>query len=158
MASFTISSNLEFTLQVLDRVPEQGLVDDGPIGMNSDMGLVQLAFRQTLGDQAWIDKEIMVVADTLLIWVNSVEEMVEEGKHQHSGWDSLATPHCLLYVCRQGSAYNFFAGLSAGYLTDSGGDWEANVGSFWMVDGETLLRFAHALRAELDAVTNIANR
>ncbi len=35
MASFTSSGNLEFTLQVLDRVLEQGFVNDGPIGMNS---------------------------------------------------------------------------------------------------------------------------
>ena len=47
----TEDERLMFTLKVLDRLPRQGFVDDGPVGMNSDLGMLRLRFTQTLGDR-----------------------------------------------------------------------------------------------------------
>jgi hypothetical protein len=46
----TDDGRLAFTLQVAGALPHRGLVDDGPVGMNSNLGLLRLRFQSSLFD------------------------------------------------------------------------------------------------------------
>ncbi len=173
MASLTIDDNLTFTLEVLAELPHQGFINDGPVGMNSDLGLLRLLFQQTLGNEEWLTDEIVVFTDSLRSWIISVEEMILHGKgHMVTGFDNMACPHLLLNVQRREwsytdstgetavqvtrANYEFFAGLSAAYLRDSD-FWHSGPG-FWLEpDGAELLAFVQALRQEVDATASETN-
>ena len=172
MASIgTADEKLRFTLNVLSELSRQGFVSDGPVGMNSELGMVRLLFHQTLDDRVWLDTEIMVFTEALYSWINSVERIVLEGsKNSYTGFDNLACPHLLLNVRRrelttyksqgkepqetQIASYEFFAGLASTYLLGKGGDWDAGLGLWLELDGDALLAFVRALQAELDVVSS----
>jgi hypothetical protein len=40
---------VQFTLYILEELPRKGFVDDGPVGLNSDGGLVKVLFQQKMG-------------------------------------------------------------------------------------------------------------
>ena len=164
------TGSVSFTLTVLGQVPRQGLIDDGPVGMNSNLGLVRLLFRIALDDQPWLDADVMVFTDALSSWIGSAERLTRQGAgKERTGFDNQACPHLILnlqrnewvsYEAREGEEkeihhvnYEFFAGLASQYLLQKGGSWEMAPGMWMELEPVQLTNFLAELRAELDEVT-----
>jgi hypothetical protein len=158
---------VQFTLNILEKLPRAGFVDDGPVGLNSDGGLVKVLFQQTMGDETWLEAEILLLIESVEWWIQSVEKLVTEKRGDSStGFDNLACPHLLLNVYKREwqytpldsdqpvtrAAYELFAGLSSMYMRGAG-SWEVGPGILFNPTAEQLLTFAQQLQAELEAVT-----
>jgi hypothetical protein len=160
------TGSVSFTLTVLSQAPKQGLIDDGPVGMNSNLGLVKLIFRIALDDQPWLDADIMVFTEALYSWISSAERLVQQGaKGDRTGFDNQICPHLRLdlwrneWVTYEGEEkevhnvnYDFFAGLASQYLLQKGGDWGMAPGMWMELMPIQLTNFLAELRTELDEV------
>ncbi len=164
--------NVSFTLSILNQVPKQGLINDGPVGMNSNLGLVRALFRIALDDQPWLDADIMVFIQALNSWISSAEYLMKQGhKGERTGFDHMMCPHLILNIYRdewvshhqepdgsmvEDQAYvNFelFAGLASNYLVPKGGDWGIAPGMYMELQPKQLADFLKELRSELEEAT-----
>jgi hypothetical protein len=159
---------VQFTLNILEELPRSGFVDDGPVGLNSDGGLVKVLFQQTMGDETWLEAEILLLIESVEWWIQSVETLVADKPGNFSiGFDNMACPHLLLNVYKREwqytpldsdkpvtqAAYELFAGLSSMYMRGAG-SWEVGPGILFNPTGEQLLAFAQQLRVELEAAAH----
>jgi len=168
MASISTSTGKSvFILKVISESPRRGMISDGRVDMNSNLGMVRLAFIQTVGDLTYQDHEIFAFTDVLHSWARRVEDIVTRGKNgDTASIDHTVCPHLVLNLTRSDWSYSsqagdgseirvpvidyaFFSGLSAAYLIDGESDWGSGPGMLLQPEGEDLLEFARALRAEL---------
>ena len=164
--------NVSFTFSILNQVPKQGLINDGPVGMNSNLGLVRVLFRIALDDQPWLDADIMVFVEAISSWISSAEDLMKQGKKgDRTGFDHMMCPHLTLNLYRNEWAshhqesddsvvedqvyvnYEFFAGLASNYLVPSGGVWEMVPGMYMELEPVQLAEFLKELRGELQEAT-----
>ena len=160
--------SVTFILAIKEKLSGQGFINDGPVGLSAAGGLVKTFFQQKMGQETWLEAEIVLLIESVEWWISGVERLVSESRGDSSlGFDNMACPHLLLNVYKREwsftplgaeepetrAAYELFAGLSSMYLRNLG-SWEVGPGILFNPTAEQLLTFAQTLRAELEAATS----